>query len=148
MVFEWKEKISYKVSAQEVGEVCQELENTGGLTPERLVNVSKEETALLHNYFEWDNEIAGGNWRKQQARQIISHLVVKADDKPQVRAFVSVQPQEQDKAYYNIDFIVSRQDTRELLLNQAKRDLEIFKQKYNSLEEFTKLFDEIEKINN
>ena len=146
MVYQWKNN-EYKVSAEEVGKMCKNLEDTGGLTAKRLVDENRNQDTLLHNYFEWNNEKAGENWREQQARMIIRSLVIvkekENEEIPTVRAFVNLKSQDSGRAYYNTIRVLKNQDTREILLMHAKRDLESFSQKYQSFNEFAKIIDEI-----
>lgn len=77
MVYEWKDLASVrniKADAQVAGEVCEELEREGRLTPENLVEVSKDENAPLHNEFEWNDATAAKKYRRSQAQFIIKCL--------------------------------------------------------------------------
>lgn len=46
-------------------------ENDGILTRQDVVNASKPKNALLHKHFEWDNNIAGNEYRLHQAGRIV-----------------------------------------------------------------------------
>ncbi len=111
MVYEWKDLASVrsiKADAQVAGEVCEELEREGRLTPENLVEVSKDENAPLHNEFEWNDDTAAKKYRRSQAQFIIQMLVVKSSDdeeeekKPPVRAFFAI-----DKERRNYESVVT-----------------------------------------
>lgn len=56
----------------------------GELTPGVLVDESREPAAPLHPAFEWDDSVAGEEWRKQQARHIIRAVHVQYE--PATRA--------------------------------------------------------------
>lgn len=137
-----------KNSAQTIGEVLERLENSEqGLTPETLLEASRAEDATLHNEFEWRDTVAAERYRLTQARSIITNLcatmrkeeqeVVQASDLPKKtvldRAFVSVE--RGSGAYRSIEKVLTREDWKQSLLKQAKRDADAFIAKYKRLEE-------------
>jgi hypothetical protein len=54
----------------------QQLERSGGVTAERLVQAAKNARHVLHRDFTWDDAIAGHKYRLEQAREIISSVRV------------------------------------------------------------------------
>lgn len=144
MVFEFKQAARIKADAQVVGELCLGLQETGGLTPKRLLDASRDESSPLHNEFEWDDSIAAENYREQQASYIIRHLVIKPEDKtkPQVRAFVNITGEE--KEYQSIEIVLKTPDLREQMLRNAKSEMLAFISKYKNLEELSGVFDAME----
>ena len=97
--FEYKFKIPsvHKVSAQVAGEICNTLSNSpGGLTPHRLVEVSRDENAPMHSEFEWDDSIAGEKYREEQAKKVIQHLVIVKTDINTERNLKLVQETKQE----------------------------------------------------
>lgn len=140
MVFEFKQAARIKADAQAAGELCLRLQETGGLTPRRLLDASRDETSPLHNEFEWDDSIAAENYREQQASYIIRHLVIKREDetKPQVRAFINITCEE--KEYQSIEIVLKKPDLREQMLRNAKSEMLTFISKYKALEELSEVF--------
>lgn len=67
MVYEWKEAAQIKADAQKAGEMLENLEKTVGLTPKNLVEASRDESAPLHNEFEWNDTKAAEKYRETQA---------------------------------------------------------------------------------
>ena len=146
MVYEWKTGF-YKVDAETAGMVFAELDNTVGLTAKTLVEASRDESAPLHNEFEWDNDVAGELWREQQARTMICNLVVRTEDKPdapEVRAYVVVS--DDNKRYENIHTVLQDEDKTAKLMKAAMRELIAFERKYYTLEAMTGVIGEIEKL--
>lgn len=144
MVFEFKQAARIKVDAQIAGELCLRLQETGGLTPKRLLDASRDESSPLHNEFEWDDSIAAENYREQQANYIIRHLVIKAEDgaRPPVRAFISIANEERN--YQSIEVVLRTPCLREQMLCNAKSEMLAFISKYKTLEELTKVFEVME----
>lgn len=139
MVFNYKPGTRYKCPAQIAGELCQQLEQSGGLTPKRLLDASRDEDTPLHNDFEWDDSVAAEHYREEQAAQIIRCIIVKPEsaNKPPVRAFFNVVGEADSRDYRSVDVIIKTPSLREQLLNSAKKDMESFKAKYRMLKELT-----------
>ena len=173
--FEYKFKMPgfHKVSAETAGKVCQELSSTPeGLTPERLVDVSRPEDAPMHKEFEWDDSIAAEEYRKEQAKKVIRNIIiVKSDtgkerelnlvlatdeeeeytededstvEEPVDRGFVSTG--ERTSKYVTLFSALTNEEWRKSLLESAKRDMRAFKAKYHRLEELSKIIDDMNDI--
>jgi len=146
MVYEWTDN-RHKVSAQVAGEICATLEEEGMLTAKNLVDVSRPEDAPLHEEFDWDNEVAGEKWREHQARNVINSIrVVKVNegDTNGVRAFFHLKMAEPE--YESIQVIVKDENKYTKLLKIAISELNHFEKKYASIKEFSKIFEELHRI--
>lgn len=66
MVYEWKEAAQIKADAQKAGEMLEILEKTVGITPKNLVEANRDESAPLHNEFEWNDTKAAENTAKHK----------------------------------------------------------------------------------
>lgn len=144
MFYSYKPGCRLKTDPQIAGSVCHELEETGGLTPERLLDASKEENAPLHNEFEWDDTVAANNYRLGQAALIIRSIVVHVEKKEPVPVRAFVRASEEKGNYQSINVVLQDASSKEFLLRQAARDLYAFKQKYAVLEELCSVFNEID----
>lgn len=61
----------------EVKAALAEIETKlGTLTPEVVVDAAKDPDSILHEYFEWDNKVAGAAYRIEQARALIRRVKV------------------------------------------------------------------------
>lgn len=140
-IYRWKTGARSPVSAQIAGEVCADLERNGNLTPRALVDVSRPEDAPLHDAFEWDDAVAAERYRETQAGYIIRSVeVVVQENKEPVRAFVSVTTGKEARPYSSIEHVLVRSDSRALLLEQARMELQTFKRKYQQLTELAGVF--------
>ena len=155
MVYEWKDLASVrniKADAQVAGEVCEELEREGRLTPENLVEVSKDENAPLHNEFEWNDATAAKKYRRSQAQFIIQMLVVKSSDneeeekKPPVRAFFAIDKERRN--YESVVTILESKDKTATLREQVVKELACFYGKYQAIfdGDLAKLGEEIRNV--
>ena len=147
MVYKWNVKDT-KVKAQDAGELCEKLSNTVGLTPQTLLDASRSEDALLHNEFEWNDEVAAEKYRLTQAQHIIVNLVASSTEESEpVRAFqVVVHSYGKSSGYEGIATIMSDDEKREQLLKSAKTELLWFKRKYKSLSELANVMKAIDEV--
>lgn len=93
MVYQYKVPYA-RVGAQIAGEELARIEKEkGSLTPEMVVDESREEDAPLHPVFELDDKKAAECYRIVQAGGLIRNVTVKIEEAPRmepVRAFVNV----------------------------------------------------------
>ena len=135
MIYKVKSGARLKVSAQVAGEECERLESEGRLTPQALVDESRPEDAPLHGCFEWDDTVAAEKWRQAQAAYIIRSVEVTVEESAEpVRAFVATISDE-SREYRSVGYVLRRADSREALLDSARRDLLAFRRKYQTLHE-------------
>ena len=145
MIYKWKIS-KYNLDAQEAGEELERIRNKyGELSACDIVEESQHENAVLHNCFEWRNDVAAQKYREHQAQELIRNIVVEAvQDKevnPPIRAYVKIQGD-----YKPIQEVVTIKDYREEMLNNAFKELKTFKEKYQSLSELSDLFSYIDTI--
>lgn len=151
MVYNWK--YNMPVKAQVAGEEIERIEaKHGAVTPQILVDESKDDTAVLHKLFEWDDEKAAEKYRLSQAGNIIRNLTVTVADiktnKPvTVRAYVSTQSEHDEKSFYiSTGRAFKVPETREAVIAQALRELREFQRKYGALVEFANTCDKIAEV--
>ena len=79
--YQWNNSWRSRIAHTDISKVIEELriihEVNGELSPEQVVESSKNKKSILHSYFEWDNEKAASKWRIRQAIQLLSHIEVK-----------------------------------------------------------------------
>lgn len=144
--YEFSIKGVHKVSAQVVGELIDELTNKGTeVTPELIVDMSRDPASPTHGEFEWDDTVAAEKYRTEQARLLIAHIrIVKEEDQEKeqevsVRAFVSTPGR--NSVYVPLQNALSNDVYREHLLKQAKNDCMVFLAKYRKLQELAGVTD-------
>ena len=128
-------------------------QNNGFIDPVVVVEFARNENTALHNRFEWDDTEAAEKYRVWQARMIIRmELVVIPETGKKdklVRSFVSLvsdRKAEQDKGYRFMVDVLSDTDLRGRLLNEARKDMLIFRRKYSQLTELAKVFAAIDEV--
>lgn len=145
MTYQWKTPYLMPVDAQTAGaELSRICQKNGTLEPSDVVEESRPETAPLHPCFEWNDIIAAEKYREYQAGGIIRNIVVveeKPDKPDRIRAFVHVQ-----STYQPIQVVLSDEEKRMEMLQNALRELRAFTEKYKSLKSLEPVFEAIEKI--
>lgn len=148
MVYKWKEASRIKANPDEAAVVMFDLANKNSLDAESLVEVSKPEDAPLHSDFDWNDTEAAVKWRNHQARNIINALVLVPEEnealksQEPVRAFFKIT--ETQNNYEPTVLLISKPDTREILLRKALGELTAFQNKYSALEELASVMKAIE----
>ena len=152
MIYKWKR--NYPVDAQVAGEFLDSIaKRDGGILPEVVVSESRNEEAVLHKCFEWNDDTAAEKYREGQARSLIKNLItvniVRGEEKP-VPSFVSVkiaQHEDNDsRRYVSIETAMNNSAMRDYVLQDALRELNSFRKKYRELQELSNIFDEIERL--
>lgn len=134
MIYQWK-TIKYKVDPQIAGEEVERIASQKPLTPEVIVDESKPRESPLHTIFEWDNEKAGQEWRKQQARVMLGNLVTvridETDLEEPTRAFVDLSTRSE---YTSVEIVLNEPALYRDYVAQAIKELESFKKKYEGVQ--------------
>jgi hypothetical protein len=92
----------------------------GRLDEEILIEVARETGSPLHDIFDWDDTVAAGKWRFNQAQDILRNvmIVVPTDDGPtDIRLFI----RSQDDGYISLPEAPTSLFEREL--TNAQRDV-------------------------
>jgi hypothetical protein len=156
MIYKWSID-KYNIDAEKAGKELERIEKKhNGMNAKKVVDESRDEKAILHKCFEWNNEKAAEGYREVQAKEIIRHLIVveivedknKQKEEVETRAFVSVKSDEMNrkKKYVSLGNAMSDEYYKQQLIMQAISELQSFKQKYKDLIMFKEIFEAIEKI--
>ena len=149
--YEWSNGIEQKVSAEIVGNELSKIEEENGqVTKENFLETARSEESPLHNLFEWNDTVAAEKYRLSQAGYYIRMLVktlVQEEEKPKTfRAFVSISNHEEKGQFIDTQKALSQEDTRKIVLNNALKELNVFKSKYENLNELSVVFAAIDEV--
>ena len=115
----------------------------GDLVAEEVVAFAEDETTALHSRFEWDDSVAGHNYRLVQARNIIRVVVeYEPHTDQQFRAYVSLESTRTRPGggYGPTRRILGNEETKSELLDMALKELNRAKEKYATLTELADVF--------
>jgi hypothetical protein len=117
----------------------------------KIVELAKPKRSPIHKYFEWDDTVAAQRYRIQQARKMITSLVVIVDEQ-EAPAAVSVVVRDGNKShrtYMDTFKACEQEDLREQVLQDAIKSLQGWEWRYQTLKGLKPLkgvFKEIEKL--
>jgi hypothetical protein len=114
-------------------ELLKLADNDGKISAAGAVEwARKHPKSHLHAALTWDNEIAGEAHRVWQVRALIAVHIVDAEG---ARRFVSLSIDRTEGGYRQISDVMSRQDLRKVMLDDALAELERMQKKYQHLQE-------------
>ena len=113
--------------------------NNGVINPAHVVAWAKDNpTSRLHASLEWDNDLAGERWRREQVRQLIAVHVVDADGS---RKLISLSiDRTASGGYRPIDEVMGTATLREVMLKDALAELDRVQKKYERLQELERVW--------
>ena len=114
------------------------------INAKEVLHDAKNKDSPYHNHFIWDNEEAGESHRLDQARRLISSIVVvkirvEEGEAIQVRAFVNVIDEEGEKGYVPIDVAISCPKTASQIVQQALSEAKAWKERYEEYKELSRI---------
>jgi len=134
------------VSAQVAGDTLTKIKkkNKGALTPEKVVEESRNKDAPLHDCFIWNNTEAANLYREERARHLIRSVQVVIEDYDEgesvpVRAFVHVEGDDSPR-YVSTKDALSDPELRQEVLERAMNDLRSWRERYKELNELADIF--------
>lgn len=116
--------------------------NNYSITPSIVLNEARNPSNPLHSHFEWDDSIAGEEYRKIQARNLIQSVKIKyvtpnSDDETKyVRKYVSIQTKDEGHQYKAIEDIAKDDILTEITLRNMEREWRQLKNRYGHFREF------------
>jgi hypothetical protein len=122
-------------------------ENDGLLQPETVVDEARPVSSPLHPRFEWNDKVAGDQYRLWQARQLIRvvvEVITATGEKENV--FVSLTSDRKESGYRVMTSVLSDSEMRQQMLADALAELECFREKYKRLQELAAVFSAIRKV--
>lgn len=122
------------------------LEKGGELTPEEIVDLARPKASPIHQYFTWNKDKAHHDHLLHEARLLIKRIKVNVivtdsnneERKIQVRAFVSLPKEDQERAYVPVSIVMNDEAMRGQVLMQIVNDLLALRRKHAAFED---LFD-------
>ncbi len=151
MNYQWKIPGLYDVSAQDAGAEIESCVNENGyISVSTVVERARSEASAIHGCFEWNDQAAAGKYRLQQAgdliRNIVSVAVTERDGKETpVRVFVNIAGKN-ERGYKSIETVIGNPGEYAYLLTCAKKELESFSRKYESLSELSAVMSAIREV--
>lgn len=157
--WKWKMPVAPEVVGDELGKIEEEY---GQVTPAIVVEVAQSGSNPMHPLFTWDDTVAGPKYRLIEAQYVLRNLVIRreaesdGDEAPRnrsIRAFLSVPQDETIEApedgdeempqrrmvYMSAQMALSDPQKRAYILDEARRALSAWRNRYEALSEFADL---------
>lgn len=121
----------------------------GILRAEDVVEFASNPETALHSRFTWEDTEAARLWRLHEARNIIR---VTVEMMPQAernfKVFVSLTPDRQADGggYRPLVSVMGSEEMRTQLLADAISEMRIFRRKYETLRELSRVFEEMDRV--
>lgn len=110
------------VAAEDAQAEMDRVRRKRGLTPDTLVEESRPVDAVLHGAFEWRDDVAAEQYRKQQASSLIRAVVtVETYAMPEHRTYVIVRQPEDEEADASYSPMVDVVQNPDLLSDAVRR---------------------------
>jgi len=124
--------------------------NKGILRAEDVVSFAQNPDTALHSRFTWDDTEAARQYRIWQAREIIRvEVTILPHTQKSYSAYVSLKSDRKNEGggYRSTIDVLSDEEYYTQLLDEAKEDLEYWREKYHVLQkELKAVFAEIDKV--
>jgi len=154
---QWKTGATFKVDPRVAFEEVERVNQLfGGFAPDgQLAEASKTHGAVLHSLFEWNDGTAAVKYRLLTEKRIKRSLVVvyqssaKIPQKRTVRIYnrarvATPDDKKTQRLWVNTFAMLQDPDGRAQLLENARRDLQVFADKYRQLDELTSVINPID----
>lgn len=143
-----------EVIALELEKIRKKNKNKA-LLPEEVVSYAKDKNNPLHDYFTWNNKEAGDAYRLEEARALIRRVKVERPANivpiefkmPITRDYVSLSSDRREgNGYRKLNIVLHNKLMRKELIEDAKKDMDIFIRKYSTLKELSNVILEMKKL--
>jgi hypothetical protein len=123
-------------------------ENGNVITPAQVIEAAKPKKSPIHDFFEWDNEVAGEKYREWQARYLLGRIevVITVDgDEQDIKAFhniVTVVPEDgsegRERGYVTVADLRENPDYLDIVLEDAKKEIVFWEKRYSQYKRLRK----------
>lgn len=121
--FKWQGK-SWGVPADVAVLELERIRKESGLTPAAIVLEAEPEDSPLHPAFQWDDTVAGHEYRLMQARQLTRSVAVIVGTSLPRSMYVRVKSTGHNGTYEPMDIVVQHPDQFALALTALERKLD------------------------
>jgi hypothetical protein len=160
MIYQWSgngfgDTSLHNADPQAVGERLEKLraKRGVGVTTQEVVDDARPKSAATHALFEWDDSIAAGQWRNNQAGMVLRSIRIvfnedEAEEPRQIIANVSIVEPGGRRVYMPAIVALSDSDLRAQILAEAFRSLEQMRTRFHHLEELNDVMNAIGQVLN
>lgn len=133
-------KVDPEKAWTEIQHVC--AQNDGLASPQAIVDQARPKRNPLHKAFQWDDSLAAEEYRKEQARSLVTNFTLVFETGEEVPAMVSVKINRK-RGYMPTQDAIANDDLRKQVLKQALTQLLGLEQRFKSLNELAGVFEQV-----
>lgn len=128
-----------------------EKKYNGMLAPQDILREASTDRSPLHDWFDWQDEIAGEKWRLHQARLLLNSIRVKVmfeGGNRSYRKYLNVKVKQNGgfkRFYVQTNKIMKNPDLKEQILARAISEANYWKRTYDEYQELENIFQSIDK---
>lgn len=132
-------------AVQQVAQSIANADQDGICTAEALVDAARDANSPIHGEFEWDDTVAGEEWRREQARRLLRRIVIHRPEQRDRYVPVTVtRPGVRRTGYMPASEAFSNPELRSQVLAEAMAGVRGWIKRYRSLQELAELANWIE----
>ena len=128
----------------------ESLIKNGTINPHDVVRFARNPKTALHSCFTWDDSEAAEKWRLHQARnliRVIVNVIPSVDEETEYRAYVSLkQDRVNGTGYRPMVTVLSDDELRQVMLDEALEALTAIKEKYKTIKELAEVFEAVDRV--
>jgi hypothetical protein len=136
-----------RFSDKEVSKIALFIEKAfpdGAVTPKALVEVARDAKSPIHQYFEWNDEVAAEKYRLYQARTLIKCIYIKESNGTEIRKYHNVYLEKDDREYVEHNRVMEAPDLWSQVLGKALAEATMWQKRYQTYRELEPIFTAIE----
>lgn len=140
-------------TAQEIGDWLHRISQgpNDSIDTDTVLKEGADPDSPIHDQIEWDDRIAGREYRKQQVRCIINHLIVvecKNGGEAEIKAWHNVyidknDAEEKERVYVPLATVRTNANAREQVVAYALRQLNHWKSQYEQFRHLSPVIDAV-----
>jgi len=114
-------------NVQGIGEELEDIKEKENLTPINVVKRAKNKKSILHNLFEWEDSEAAKQYRLQQARNIVNHvieIIVIRGEEVEEKAYFNVVVKDDKNKYVSLAEVIKTPSYKKQLLGEMETTME------------------------
>lgn len=137
-------ELEIEIEGEESPEILEALaiiaknDEDGLLEPHAVVEEARNPDSPLHGQFEWDDSIAGHEYRIWQARSLLARVKVRIIDVGRSRAFVNVRVRSSNgterRGYLPIERVATDPDLYSQAIEDARRGIASYARRLTTFE--------------
>lgn len=135
--------------AEVVGRFLEKKFPSGFVSSKEFLEMARPKNSPVHDYFEWDDSIAGERFREHQAGRILSAIITieeGVETREYVTPMVIESDENKDGHYIRLDIARDSEEIWEMVLERALQEAEQWAQRYQHLKELGPITKAIRKV--